>query len=199
MFSRGLNPLAIESIHYTAHKASGKEKLYADFEEDKNDIQKWPKSTILIATDSMFNQIDEKRLSTNYNVKVGGATVKNMYWYLHPLLAKEPDYLILHVGTNNCTTNTADEILVELLKLKQHIEKTLPRCTVILSQPIIRNDIQRATKTMNEFISKFNQFDMLKLDNSNIVGEQLGRKGLHLNYHGTRRLAMNIISLIRGL
>ena len=148
----------------------------------------------------MFNEIEEKR--TNYNVKIHvfvGASVKNMCWYLQPLLAKEQDYLILHVGTNNCTTNTADEILVELLKLKQHIVKTLPRCKVILSQPIIRYDTPRATKTMNNFISNSNQLDVFKSDNSNIARDQLGRKGLHLNEHGRRRLTMNIISLMRGL
>ena len=36
------------------------------------------------------------------------------------------------------------------------------------------------------------------MDNSNIERVKLGRKGLHLNDYGTRKLAMNIISLIRS-
>ena len=65
---------------------------------------KWPKKTLLIASDSIMNDIDEKRLSRNWNVKVrcfSGATVDHMKDYLKPLLKKEPDNIILHVGTNN--------------------------------------------------------------------------------------------------
>jgi hypothetical protein len=62
----------------------------------------------------------------------------------------------------------------------------------------MRTDTPKATKTMNELIFMFNQLDIFKMDNSNIKREQLGKKGLHLNERGTRMLAMNIISLIRG-
>jgi hypothetical protein len=46
-------------------------------------------NTILVASDSICNQIDEKRLSKKYTVKVrafSGASINDMYWYLHPLL-----------------------------------------------------------------------------------------------------------------
>ena len=168
---------------------------------EEKKIHKWPKNTILIATDSIFNQIEEKRLSKQYNVKVrafNGASINDMYWYIHPLLEKEPDYVLLHVGSNDCTTSNADIILDELLELKEHIQYTLPNSTVILSQPIIRTDIPKANKTMNELICNFNQLDILKMDNSNLKREQLGKRGLHLSERGTRMLAMNIISLIRS-
>ena len=177
------------------------ENIYTQKISEENKTHKWPRNTILIASDSICNQIDEKRLSKKYNVKVrafSGASINDMYWYLHPLLVKVPDYVLLHVGTNDCTTNTADKILNDLLKLKHHIEKTLPKCTVILSQPIMRTDTPKATKTMNELICMFNQLEISKMDNSNLKRGQLGKKGLHLNERGTRMLAMNIISLIRG-
>ena len=202
VIDRGIENLLSPLNSCPAPKSKEMEQFFIDLHDDNKHVRKWPKNTILIATDSMFNQIDENRLSKKYNVKVrafSGATIENMYWYLQPLLAKEPDYLLLHVGSNNCLTHTADEILSDLLKLKQHIENTLPNCSVILSQPIIRCDNQKAAKIINEFISKFNYLDVLTLDNSNIVREQLGKKGLHLNDQGTRQLAMNIISLIRGL
>ena len=120
-----------------------------------------------------------------------------MYWYLHPLLTKEPDYILLHVGTNDCSTKSSNEILDDLLKIKHHIETILPKCTVILSQPIIRTDVPAAAKTINELIVKFEQLEMRQMNNTNIKREHLGKRGLHLNDHGTRILAMNIISLIR--
>ena len=35
------------------------------------------------------------------------------------------------------------------------------------------------------------------LDNSNIIEYDLGKKGLHFNRHGTKKMAGNIISLIK--
>ena len=165
-------------------------------------VKKWPKRTILIASDSTFNQLDEKKLSKHNNIKVrafSGATVEDMHYYLHPLLAKEPDFILLHVGTNNSTDDDADEIVQKILHLKSWIEEKLPNCEVILSEPINRFDIPKATRTVKEVIGKLNKLNFLIMDNSNIEREQIGKKGLHMNDHGTRRVAMNIISLIRGL
>lgn len=168
----------------------------------KRNVKKWPKRTVLIASDSTFNQLDEKKLSKHNNVKVrsfSGATVEDMHYYLYPLLAKEPDHILLHIGTNNSTDDDADEIVRKILHLKSWIEETLPNCTVILSEPINRFDIPKATKTVREVIGKLNNLNFFMMDNSNIEREQIGKKGLHMNDHGTRRVAMNIISLIRGL
>ena len=89
--------------------------------------------------------------------------------------------------------------LSKLLKLKYHIEQHFPNCTVILSQPLLRNDNHANTKRMLDFIKGSNELKLVCLDNSDIGIEQLGKKGLHLNEHGTRRLALNIISLIKCL
>ena len=51
-----------------------------------------PHYTILIAGDSMTNEINEKRISTNFkSIKVrcfSGATIDDMYFNLIPLLRK---------------------------------------------------------------------------------------------------------------
>ena len=51
--------------------------------------EKWPPNTILIAGDSMVNQMDEQRLSysVNRSVKVrtfSGANINQMYYYITP-------------------------------------------------------------------------------------------------------------------
>ena len=121
-----------------------------------------------------------------------------MYWYLHPLLERKPDLILLHVGTNDINMSTSDEIIDNLLELKLHIENILPDSTVILSQPIIRTDKPRATRIIIDVIKKFDELNIIKMDDSNIERVNLGRKGLHLNDYGTRKLAMNIISFIRS-
>jgi hypothetical protein len=170
----------------------------------EDNIYKWPKNTTLIASDSMLNQLDEKRLSKNgKNVKVrcfSGSTIADMYYYLYPLLRKHPEYLVLHVGTNDCVTHTSDRVLDDLLQLKRHIELKVPGIKVILSQPIMRYDNDAiACLRVSQLINKLDYINIPLLENQNIVRKHIGKKGLHLNGYGTAKCAMNIISLIKGL
>ena len=67
-------------------------------------IRQWKKGTTLIVGDSVLARIEEKRISGNRSVKVrifSEATTHDMYDYLKPLLKKNPDNILLHVGTNN--------------------------------------------------------------------------------------------------
>ena len=95
--------------------------------DNENNVHKWPNNTVLVASDSMLSKLDKLRLcKNNFNVKVrsfNGSTVEDMYFYLYPLLKKEPEYLILHVGTNDCVNNTSERVLNNIISLKQHIEK----------------------------------------------------------------------------
>ena len=133
-------------------------ELISEFKEPPNmeyAPHKWRKNTILIATDSIFNQINEKMLSRKFNIKVrafNGATIEDMYYYLYPLLKKEPDHILLHVGSNNTTNMPADEILSNLLQLKHHISNIFPSCNVVISQPIIRADDRNAVATTKEYL-----------------------------------------------
>ena len=72
-----------------------------------------PLGTCAINGDSMVNGIDRKKLQKHDNVKVfyfSGERI-NMNHHLMPIIAKQPDYLILHIGTNNVTTNTSRKII----------------------------------------------------------------------------------------
>ena len=164
--------------------------------------EKWPKNTVLIMSDSMMNQLEGSRLSKDFNVKVkaiGGCTIERMFSEINPMLQKEPDYIILNVGTNDSQRKSADQIVNELMKLKRYIENILPKCVVILSKPMMRTDIPNANLTIRYVNSKLNNLGILLLDNDNICEHHLGKKGHHLNRHGTSRLALNIISLLRQL
>ena len=86
-----------------------------------NDSKMWPPHTILIASDSMLQNVDETRLCKNkYNVKVRafrGSVIHDMYDYLTPLLRKKPEYVILHVSTNDCVNLSSKKVMQDLLNL----------------------------------------------------------------------------------
>ena len=68
----------------------------------------------------MLAGIEEKRISENRSVKVRifpDATTHNMYDYMKPFLKKNPDNIILYVGTNNSVNETFRDILNEMLSL----------------------------------------------------------------------------------
>lgn len=198
---------------YIKHKRSNNSNKTSSRSNEQNKVktfnymessidEKWPKNTVLIMSDSMMNQLEGPRLSKDFNVKVkaiGGCTIERMFSEINPMLKKEPDYIILNVGTNDSQRKSADQIVNELMKLKSYILNILPKCVVILSKPMMRTDIPNANLTIRYVNSKLNNLGILLLDNDNICEHHLGKKGHHLNKHGTSRLALNIISLLRQL
>lgn len=161
------------------------------------------KKLLYIASSSMLNQMDEKRLSrNNINVKVqchGGCTIRCIYTHLPQMFKLKPDFILLHIGSNDCTSKTSDEVLKELKYLTDYIKKALPCSKLIISLPIIRADNSTASAIQRNLNVKLQRLYYPCLDNSNIDLFHLGKKGLHLNNHGTRKMAKNIISLIKRL
>ena len=100
----------------------------------------------------MVNDIDEKKLQKRGNVNVfyfSNARINDMNHHLTPIIAKRPNYLILHIGTNDATTNTSRKIIGDLLMLKCNILKQLPNCKVIVSKPTVRIDNGKANLTLS--------------------------------------------------
>ena len=146
--------------------------------------------------------IDENRLSTGkHKVKVRyftGARTDDIYDYM-PLLRKLPDYIILHIGTNDAVNNTSREILNKILKLKMYIQKELPKCKITISTPTKRHDHGKSSLTISHLCKKFKDLSISIVDNSNIGAFYLNSGGLHLNDKGLGRLAINLKLKIRKL
>ena len=71
------------------------------------------RNSIYSASDSMLNQIDGERLSCTHDVKVksdGGCTFGKMFTHLPDIIESKPDYIIYHIGTNDCGKKTSDEV-----------------------------------------------------------------------------------------
>ena len=115
------------------------------------------------------------------------------------ILERERDYVILHVGTNNATNLTARDILVKLLRLKSTILDVCKSCKVIISQPTLRSDNGKAALTNHHICNLLEELNIDIVKNRNIGSKHLGGKGLHLNPHGTARLALNLKAAIRKL
>ena len=189
-------PVTIKPRKNMQHDTYAETNIQEDHYNKKNKL-------LYIASSSMLNQMDEKRLSThNINVKVrchGGCTVKCMYTHLPELFNLRPDYILLHIGSNDCVSKTSDEVLHEIKQLTVYITKELPLSKIIISLPIVRSDNSRANQIQKHLKLKLQRLMFPCLDNSNVDLSHLGKKGLHLNYHGIRIMARNIISLIKRL
>ena len=157
---------------------------------------------MIIISDSMLNQMREKELSKYMDVKVechGGCTIKCMYSHLDNVFIQKPDFVMLHVGTNDCARKTSDEVLNEIKKLAEYIGNVLPSTVIILSLPIVRRDISRANTIIQNFNKKAKSLMYTLLNNTVIKESHLGVKGLHLSNHGVKIMAKNIISFTKHL
>ena len=152
--------------------------------------------------DSMLEGLDERKMSSKRVVKVRkfpGATTDDMYHYLKPLIQKQPDNVILHVGTNDASSCNSSEIVSNILKLRSFISQKLPNANIILSKPIMRSDTAAGKVTIEEVNKQLNDFEIDMIDNSNLSRAHLNGRGLHLNTKAMLQFAENLIKDILKL
>ena len=156
---------------------------------------KWPKENVAI--------VGKEFLKTDkYSVKVRffrGGTIDDMEDSIKPILKREPDYIILHVGTNNATNLTARDILDKLQELKSKILNARKSCKFIISQPTLHSYNGKAALTNHHLCNLLEELNIDIAKNRSIGSKHLGGKGLHLNPHRTARLALNLKATIRKL
>ena len=190
--NRGLRNLLSDVTHTNNHVNLNK--------RIENKVMPWPANTTLITGSSIICGLEENRLR-KYKVKVRpcpGAYVDDMHDYLKPLLKKKPTNIIIHIGSNDSFSKTADAIANEISNLKDFIQNKVPNANIFMSCPTLRLDNAKANSTLRE-LKEILKSTHKVIVNDNIDGSCLGRKGLHLNPKGSGRLAMNYISLLRRL
>ena len=125
------------------------------------------------------------------SVRLPGAKITDMYDHLKPILKRHPEFLILHIGTNDISKYMPNEIVHKVLALKRFVVSQNKECKVIVSTLTMRIDSSKngnAVQKVNEILKELN---MPLVKNFNIVKKHLGNRGLHLNEHGTSRLALH--------
>ena len=149
----------------------------------------------------MLNGIEESKLSKTRHIRVQsipGGKIDDIKENLNDLLHEELQKVIIHVGANNAITNTPKEILEKLISLKHQIESILPKCEVTISNLIMRTDKPKVSKINEELNSFIKSANISFVENSNIKGKQLGKRGLHLNIQGNKMFARNLLNAIRN-
>ena len=194
----------LTKVRHDKHKTylivKEKQKEPCNSKQINDDVHKWKPNTVLIAGDSTLNGIMEKRMGRNTKVRAfPGARIEDMFSYLIPLLKKNPKHVILHIGTNDAANSSTEEILNQMLRLKDYVEKALPESVVIISHPIIRTDDIKADNILTNLREHLEVLNINCIFNNNITKELLSKGGLHLNAKGCGRLAMNFISYIQHL
>ena len=82
-----------------------------------------------------------------------GARIADMKHYSVPLLRKQPERIILHIGTNDAPFRTPGNMFKELKELRDFILKFLPDVKLIFSTLVIRTDKSNANENKKQFIN----------------------------------------------
>ena len=130
----------------------------------------------------------------------GGSTIKNMEHYSKPPLEKNPELVILHIGTNDIKSDKSpSEIASNIHKLTKEMEQGKRK--VAISALIPRNDSEDLTKKSNMVnielrkLCEGNGTDLIK--HTALTTRHLNGSNLHLNRFGTTIFARDFIQYIR--
>ncbi len=124
-----------------------------------------------------------------------------MHHYVKPTLNNSPDYLIMHVGTNDLKQNSPHQISMSIANLGQEINRKYPTTKLIISELITRNDDPQINTKVKQVNTKLLQVctnnNWGHISHKNIVGKHLNPYGVHLNKQGTATLAKNVIDTLK--
>ena len=159
----------------------------------------WKQGTTLIIGDSILYGIDESKLKHTKVRVFPGSSIEDIFFNITPLLRKKPSNIILHIGTNNAVYDNSSQIIEKIIKLKEYIISKLPECKLFFSSLIERFDDAKAQLTVLMTNKKLAHLGMGIINNNNIKQLHLGKKRLHLNPHGTGKLALNFLKILKTL
>ena len=160
---------------------------------------------VMIAGDSVLKYLQGHKMSRNSRVKISsfpGCTTEDIHDFIKPLLRKNPDEIILHVGTNSLRScDTPRACADEIIDLATMVNCESP-AKIALSSLVCRSDDQALACKIAEVNRILKDCCTRKswgfVDHSNIsTPNHLNRSGLHLNKSGTSRLAQNFINYLR--
>lgn len=113
------------------------------------------KNLVFIAGDSIVQNVHGWDLaSADRSVAVksfSGSRIDDMKDYLKPLLRREPQQIILHVGTNDIKSDKSPDLLVQgIVDLVTEVRNISPQTKVAISALTIRKDSRLIQEKVNE-------------------------------------------------
>ena len=112
---------------------------------------------------------------------------------------KQPQRIMLHIGTNDAPFLTSENMFKELKELRDFILNFLPNVKLIFSTPVIRTDKSNANENNKTFINCLKKAKFDCIDHTNITKDHLNAYGLHINGYSTRVLAKKLISVTHAM
>ena len=174
----------------TTRKNDTKDKEIVDKSVSNNNHEaKSAKKKVFLLGDSIIKHVKNYSLSKSLdNCKVcvkdfPGARVRCMKGYVRRTIRKNPDHTILHVGTNDLTTNIPTEKVTEsIINLGSSLKST--SCSVVISSITVGNDrywkkvaqVNRHRKTL----CIETNFELISHENI-LTEKHINRSKLHLN------------------
>ena len=110
-----------------------------------------------------------------------------------------PDYLILHVGTNDAMDYEVSDILKKILQVNEFIKLRVANCKVFISRPIKGHDYDNTSRVIEEVITQFQELTIDMIANENIEKKHLRKRGLHISDFCLKKFAQKLIAGIREL
>ena len=126
-----------------------------------------------------------------------GATAEEMNFFLKPLISRKPDKIILHIGTDDLSQGSVEQVSCNIIKLAEEIERNGTRCTissVITRRGKLNEKVKQANERLHNIVD--GNSNLRFYCNENISFHHLNNGGLHLNKRGDGALALNFISQI---
>lgn len=163
-------------------------------------------NTIIIG-DSMIKHLDSRRLKRSSKTprKIStetyrGSTIGDMKHHIKPCLAKKPEEIILHVGTNNLADQNPNDIVTGIVDILNMAKEESPDTEIILSEIIVRTDNPSYEAKIGKVNAKLNKFctehNIGLIEHKNIQARHINPYGVHLNRIGTSILAKNFVEYL---
>ena len=142
---------------------------------------------VAVIGDSMVKHLNPSKLrkGTKHNINVqtfSEANVADMRYFVKPAISRSPDYLLLHVGTNDLKRQTPQQIAGSISTMCREIAKDSPDTKVVLSEVITRSDDSSLNPKIKELNCKLSQVCQNNnwglLNHNNITADYLNTYGL---------------------
>jgi len=156
---------------------------------------------VFVCGDSMLNSLESNGLSSKKcNTQIrsfSGATSADLIKLIEPSIEKNPDHIILHIGTNDLTKPNIDTKR-NIIQIIDNIKRKNVNTKISLSTICLREDRKILNKKRIELNKEIDNivasYGLTKVCNENVDSSCLAKKKLHLNRKGVARFAKNLKS-----
>ena len=162
-----VNSITEPVVQQIPSNTNGTNNLHTVPETYNKHANYFAKNVTVVAGDNVQNLQGWRLSNTDNHVVVksfSGANITDMEDYLKPILCKEPNKVILHVGTNDLKHLSAKRVAEGIANLATQIEEDSPATSIVISSILPRSDkselsakATEANKLIKEYALKINE------------------------------------------